>query len=124
MRHTIYVPSQGYITTDNSYEYIGNGVLGDAFNAVKNLIFSKPVKDLAFEGAKSFGTTLAKKGGEKAANKIVDKVFKDNKSNPVNTVDSNEPKQTKTSSKQNKDVLKEIYGDGIFKQSGRGLRRI
>ena len=124
MRHTIYVPSHGYITTDNSYEYSGNGVLGDAFNAVKNLIFSKPVKDLAFEGAKSFGTTLAKKSGEKAANKIVDKVFKDNKSTPVNTVDSKESKQTKTSSKQNKDVLKEIYGDGIFKQSGTGLKRI
>ena len=122
MRQTIYIPGTGYITTDNKYEYIGNGILGDTFNMAKDLIFSKPVKDLAIEGAKSFGTTLAKQGGEKAANKIVSKVFdkteKEKESRPVsNPIGGTKP--TKAKAKSDIDVLKAIYGDGLFKKSGK-----
>ena len=117
MRQTIYIPSSGYVTIDDQFQY-GSGILGDTINVVKDLIFSKPVKDLAIEGAKNFGTTLAKKTGEKAADKIADKMFKSNKSNKSNR--SNESNKSVT--KQNKDILKQIYGDGIFR--GKGLRRL
>ena len=123
MRQTIYIPGTGYVTTDNKYEYIGNGILGDTFNAVKDLVFSKPVKDLAIEGAKSFGTTLAKQGGEKLGNKVVSKVFdekKEKESRPVSTpIGGAKPAKSKAKKKSDVDVLKAIYGDGLFKRSGK-----
>ena len=123
MRQTIYIPGTGYVTTDNQYEYIGNGILGDTFNAVKDLVFSKPVKDLAIEGAKSFGTTLAKQGGEKLGNKVVSKVFDDKKEkkkeNLIGGAKPSKPSKAKTIEKKKSDVdvLKAIYGDGLFKKS-------
>ena len=126
MRQTIYIPGTGYVTTDSEYEYIGNGILGDTFNAVKDLVFSKPVKDLAIEGAKSFGTTLAKQGGEKLGNKVVSKVFdekKEKKTEKEKTVSTPiggaKPTKAKAKKKSDIDVLKAIYGDGLFKKSGK-----
>ena len=54
MRKTVYYPNHGYITTDDSFEYVGNGIFGDAFNLVKDLVTSKAAKDVATEATKSF----------------------------------------------------------------------
>ena len=128
MRQTIYIPSYGYITKDDSFEYIGNGILGDTFNALKDIITSKPVRDMAVNAATSFGSTVAKKGGEKAADKLVDKVFSKKKNTTNNTSETIEEvideNKTIRTNKQSKDILKKLYGNGLFRQSGNGLRRV
>ena len=85
---------------------------------------TNPFKDLALEAGKSF----AKTAGTKAGEKLVDKVFA---SKPIQKAPSPiaevyklpvPVKKTKTSVKQDKpkkqiDVMKDIYGDGLFKKS-------
>ena len=121
MRQTIYFPSHGYVTVDKDFEYVGNGIFGDAFNLVKDLVTSKAVRDIAVDAGKSFASTAGKKAGEKAAEKIVDKVF----SKKTKTAPEEKPKVIpKKEQKKSKDLLSQIYGNGLFRQSGKGLRRV
>ena len=97
----------------------------------KGLVSSDVVKNLASETAKSFANTAGKKAGEKAAEKLVDKVFSKKSVKNVKVVDNVDDKvvdkvveDKKVSLKKKKDVLARIYGDGLFRQSGKGLRRI
>ena len=107
MRQTTYYPGYGYVTKDESFEYVGNGVFGDLF---KNLITSQAVHDIAVDAGKSFASTAGKKAGDA----LIDKVFS-KKDKPIDS-------PTKKSITENKDILSKIYGNGLFR--GRGLRRI
>ena len=107
MRQTTQYPGYGFVTKDESFEYVGNGVFGDLF---KNLITSQAVHDIAVDAGKSFATTAGKKAGDA----LIDKVFS-KKDKPIDS-------PTKKSITENKDILSKIYGNGLFR--GRGLRRI
>ena len=109
MRQTTYYPGYGYVTKDESFEYVGNGVFGDLF---KNLITSQAARDIAVNAGKSFASTAGKKAGDA----LIDKVFS-KKDKPIDS-----PANTKKSMNENKDILSKIYGNGLFR--GRGLRRI
>ena len=128
MRQTVYVPGYGYVTSDDSFEYVANGILGDAMNFIGNLVTSKEAKDIAVEAGKSFAGTAGKKAGDKLADKIFSKKASEVKG-VVSKVDEVKDIVSKVESKAAKkktstDLLKEIYGNGIFKQSGKGLKRI
>ena len=109
MRQTTYYPGYGYVTKDESFEYVGNGIFGDL---VKNLITSQAARDIAVDAGKSFASTAGKKVGEKAGDALINKVFS-KKDKPIDT---------KKSINANKNILSKIYGDGLFR--GRGLKRI
>ena len=129
MRQTIYIPSHGYVTKDDEFQYVGNGILGDAFEAVKGLVTSKIVKDAVVEGSKSLANTLGKKGGEKLADKIIDKAFTKKVDKVTEQMAKLEVKDSKVngskkSKTSNKNLLAQIYGNGLFRQTGKGLRRL
>ena len=134
MRTTIYVPNHGYITKDDEFDYVGNGILGDIGTFVKNLVTSNAAKTIATEAGKSFASTAGKKVGEKAADKLVNKVFSSKKteSTPKSNTSKLEKEineltnkmnkltvsTTKSEKKPTKDILNQIYGDGLFRQHG------
>ena len=92
---------------------------------INGLVTSDAAKNLASETVKSFANTAGKKAGEKAAEKLVDKVFSKKSVKVVDNVDDNVVSDDKkVNLKKNKDVLTQIYGDGLFRQSGKGLRRV
>ena len=131
MRETVYYPGYGYVTKDDEFEYSGNGIIDDGISFIKGLITSDAAKNLASETAKSFANTAGKKAGEKAAEKLVDKVFSKKSFKNVEVVDYVVDKvvdevidDKKVALKKKKDVLARIYGDGLFRQSGKGLRRV
>ena len=120
MRETIYVPSYGYVTKDDSFDYVGNGLFDDAINLVKDLVTSKAAKDIVVETGKNFATSVGKKAGDKLADKMFSNKVKPQANTPqTNTPQTNTPKKVKTST----ELLKQIYGNGIFRQSGKGLKR-
>ena len=120
-RKTEYIKGYGYVTT-------GDGLFDTVIGGIKDLVTSKAVRDAGSEALKA----AAKSGGDKLGSKVVERVFKDKQSNKIVnekpkihfSYDPVEPVKT-TKKTTSKDILKDIYGDGLFKkQKGRGLRRI
>ena len=126
-RETEYVRGYGYVT--------GDGILDTITEGIKTLVTSKAVRDAGSEALKA----AAKSGGDKLGTKIVERAFKEKRQSNGEEktkekerqskeilLDQTKPiTETKTTSKQNRDILKEIYADSLFKkQRGRGLNRI
>ena len=120
-RKTEYIKRYGYVTT-------GDGLFDTVIGGIKDLVTSEAVGDAGSEVLKA----AAKSCGDKLGSKVVERVFKDKLSNKtVNEkldvqfgYDPVEPIKT-TKKTTSRDILKDIYGDGLFmKQKGKGLRGI